>query len=163
MPQLCEGSLRAPGNGQSKPASGFRAFAKAGKRLATLHIEYESLEPWPLEWVETPGEPLSYRVEKMRLSKDKRSIQVNDSLSLAGIPAEVFQYLLGNRSAIEWVIDQYRVKEDKRTGIRSYPNNPDDPEYIVRLVGHVVRLSAETATIVAALPEHHAKPPNPGQ
>ncbi len=63
----------------------------------------------------------------MRLGKDKKSIEVNDSLTLAGIPPEVFEYRLGNRSAIEWVIDQYRVKEDKRTGIRSDPNNPDDP------------------------------------
>ena len=144
------------GDERSKPGSGFRAFAKAGKQLAKLHIEYESLEPWPLKWIETLGEPLSYRVEKMRLPKDKKSIAVNDSLTLAGIPPEVFEYRLGNRSAIEWVIDQYRVKEDKRTGIRSDPNNSDAPEYIVRLVGQVVRVSAETVKIVAALPAHYA-------
>ncbi|MCP4246771.1 MAG: helicase [bacterium] len=141
-------------------APDFRAFAKAGKRLAELHVEYELLEPWDLEWIETPGEPLSYVVEKMRLAKDKKSIEVNDSLTLAGIPPEVFDYRLGNRSAIEWVIDQYRVKEDKRTGIRSDPNNLDDPEYIVRLVGQVVRVSMETVQIVAALPERYA--PEPG-
>jgi len=146
-------------------ASGFRAFAKAGKRLAKLHIEYESLEPWPLEWIETPGEPLSYVVEKMRLSKDKKSIKVNDSLTLAGIPPEVFDYRLGNRSAIEWVIDQYRVKEDKRTGIRSDPNTAatgggsDGSDYIVRLVGQVARVSVETVKIVAALPQHYAPEP----
>jgi len=56
------------------------------------------------------------------------------------------------RSALEWVIDQYRVKEDKRSGIRSDPNNPEDPEYIVRLVGQVVRVSVETVKIVAGLP-----------
>ena len=96
----------------------------------------------------------------MRLGKDKMSITVNDSLTLAGIPPEVFEYRLGNRSAVEWVIDQYRVKEDKRTGIRSDPNNPDDPEYIVRLVGQVVRVSVETVKIVAALPQRYA--PDPG-
>ncbi len=95
----------------------------------------------------------------MRLSKDKKSIEVNDSLTLAGIPPEVFDCRLGNRSAIEWVIDQVRVKEDKRTGIRSDPNNPDDPEYIVRLVGQVVRVSVETAKIVAALPQRYAPEP----
>jgi len=78
---------------------------------------------------------------------------------LAGIPPEVFEYRLGNRSAIEWVIDQYRVKEDQRTGIRSDPNNPDDPEYIVRLIGQVVRVSAETVKIVAALPQRYAPEP----
>lgn len=142
-------------------ASGFHAFADAGRHLAELHIGYETLEPWPLEWLETPGEPLSYHVDKMRLSKDKKSLKVNDSLTLGGVPPEVFEYRLGNRSALEWVIDQYRVKEDKRTGIRSDPNNADDPEYIVRLVAQVVRVSVETVRLVNNLPEHYAPPASP--
>jgi predicted helicase len=78
---------------------------------------------------------------------------MNDSLTLAGIPQEVFGYRLGDRLALEWVIDQYRVSEDARSGIRSDPNRPDNPEYIVRLVGQVVRVSVETVKLVAALPE----------
>ncbi len=89
----------------------------------------------------------------MRLSKDKTQLKVNDSLTLAGVPPEVFQYRLGNRSALDWVIDQYRVKTDKRSGITSDPNRPDDPEYIVRLVGQVIHVSLETVRIVAGLPE----------
>ncbi len=54
--------------------------------------------------------------------------------------------------ALEWVIDQYQVTEDNRSGIRSDPNRADDPEYIVRLVGQVVRVSLETARIVKSLP-----------
>jgi predicted helicase len=77
---------------------------------------------------------------------------MNDSLTLAGIPPKVFNYRLGNRSALEWVIDQYRVTEDKRSGIRSDPNRSDDPEYIVRLVGQVVRVSVDTVRIVESLP-----------
>ena len=97
--------------------------------------------------------PLSYRVEdKMRLNKDKTAVIVNPSLTLAGLPPETFQYRLGNRSALEWVIDQYQVSEDKRSGIRSDPNRSDDPEYIVRLVGQVVRVSLETVRIIAGLP-----------
>jgi len=92
----------------------------------------------------------------MRLSKDKTTLRVNPSLSLAGIPPEVFQYRLGNRSALEWVIDQYQVSEDNRSGIRSDPNRADDEEYIVRLVGQVVRVSLETVRIVASLPEPYA-------
>lgn len=65
----------------------------------------------------------------------------------------VVDYRLGNRSALEWVIDQYRVKTDKRSGITSDPNNADDPEYIVRLVGQVVRVSVETVRIVNRLAE----------
>ncbi len=97
--------------------------------------------------------PLSYRVEdKMRLSKDRRSLKVNDSLTLGGIPPETFEYRLGNRSALEWVIDQYQVTEDKHSGIRSDPNRADDPEYIVRLVGQVIYVSLETVRIVRSLP-----------
>src|SRR5712692_8284973 len=84
--------------------------------------------------------------------KDKRSLIYNDFLTLTGIPPEVFEYRLGNRSALEWVIDQYRVSEDSRSGIRSDPNRPDAPEYIVRLVGQVIRVSVETVKIVAGLP-----------
>ncbi len=69
------------------------------------------------------------------------------------IPPEVFEYRLGNRSALDWVIDQYQVSEDKRSGIRSDPNRADDEEYIVRLVGQVVRVSVETVKIVKGLPE----------
>lgn len=72
---------------------------------------------------------------------------------LAGIPREVFGYRLGNRSALDWVIDQYRVKTDKRSGITSDPNRTDDPEYIVRLVGQVVHVSLQTVRIVGGLPE----------
>jgi predicted helicase len=153
-------------------AKDFWGFSMAGKELAGLHIEYEKLEPWPLKYIETCSGvvgasgtrpkaerrsalpiPLSYRVEdKMRLAKDHRSLKVNDSLTLGGIPPETFEYRLGNRSALEWVIDQYQVTEDKHSGIRSNPNRPDDPEYIVRLVGQVIRVSLETVKLVKSLP-----------
>ena len=134
-------------------APDFQAFASAGKELARLHLEYEDLEPYDLQWIESDDVPLSYRVERMKLSKDKTALMVNDSLTLAGIPPDVFAYRLGNRSALEWVIDQHRVKTDKRSGIRSDPNRLDDEEYIVRLVGQVVRVSLETVSIVRGLPE----------
>ena len=130
--------------------------ATAGRELARLHLEDETLEPWPLTFVEATGVPLSYRVEKMRLSKDKTTLTVNPSLTLAGIPPEVFDDRLGNRSALDWVIDQYQVGDDKRSGIRSDPNRADDPEYIVRLVGQVVRVSVETVRIVTGLPGEYA-------
>ena len=88
----------------------------------------------------------------MRLSKDKTQLRVNDSLTLAGIPPETFDYRLGNRSALDWVIDQYQIKTDKRIAIASDPNNPQDEQCIVRLVGQVVRVSVETVKFVGALP-----------
>jgi predicted helicase len=122
------------------------AFATAGQELARLHIHYESLDPWPLEETVSKGVPFSERVEKMKLSADKRSLQVNESLTLSGIPPETFEYRLGSRSALEWVIDQYQVKGE------SDPNREDDPGYIVRLVGQVVRVSVATVEIVKSLP-----------
>ena len=133
-------------------APDFRAFQRAGQQLIELHLNYEKLDPWPLEFIEKPGVPLSYRVEKMKLTKDRAAVIVNESLTMSGITPEVYEYRLGNRSALEWVIDQYRVSTDKRSGITSDPNRPDDEQYIVRLVGQVVRVSVETVKIVSALP-----------
>lgn len=89
----------------------------------------------------------------MKLSKDKTQIIYNDFLTLGGIPPEAFEYRLGNRSALDWVIDQYRIKTDKRSGITNDPNCADDPEYIVRLIKKVVTVSVETVKIVKGLPE----------
>jgi len=134
-------------------APDFHAFAKAGKRLAELHVDYEKQTPYPLEQREKPGAKLDLRVEKMRLSKDKQTLIYNDFLTLTGIPKEVDDYRLGNRSALEWVIDQYQVSTDKRSGITNDPNRPDDPEYILRLIGQVITVSLETVKIVNALPD----------
>ena len=133
-------------------APDFWAFAKAGKRLMQIHVHYEQQEEYPLERVEAHDVPLSLRVEKMRLSKHRDGIHYNDFLTLAGLPPEVFEYRLGNRSALEWVIDQYQVSIDKRSGITNDPNRLDDPEYIVRLIGQVVTVSLETMKIVRSLP-----------
>ena len=121
--------------------------------MGEIHVGYEEVEEYPLRFVETPDTPLDWRVEKMKLSKDKTQIVYNDFLTLDGIPAKVFDYRLGNRSALEWVIDQYRVKTHERSGIVNDPNREDDEEYIVRLVGKVVAVSLETVEIVEGLPE----------
>lgn len=88
----------------------------------------------------------------MRLSKDKTSLIYNQFLTLSGIPKETYEYRLGNRSALEWVIDQYQVSTDKRSGITNDPNRSEDPQYILRLIGQVITVSLETVKIVAALP-----------
>ena len=88
----------------------------------------------------------------MKLSKDRDAIHYNDFLTLAGIPHEAFDYRLGNRSALEWVIDQYRVRRDEHGNITSDPNRADDEQYIVRLLGQVITVSLETNKIVAGLP-----------
>ncbi len=131
----------------------FWRFAKAGQRLGEIHIGYEAVPEYPLAFIENRETPLDWRVEKMKLSKDKTQLAYNDFLTLDGIPAKAFDYRLGNRSALEWVIDQYCVKTDKRSGIVNDPNRPDDPQYIVRLIGQVIAVSLETAGIVEGLPD----------
>lgn len=138
-------------------APDFRAFSDTGRKLAGLHLNYESLPEYPLDRIYAPGVPYTPRVEKMKLSKDKTTLTVNQSLTLRGIPPETFQYRLGNRSALDWVIDQYRVTENPKTGYTSDPNRPDDPEYIIRLVGQVVYVSVDTVKLVNALPPFWAK------
>ena len=134
-------------------AEDFWGFANAGTALADLHVNYESAPKYDeLKYIETPGMPIDWRVEKMRLSKDKTQLKYNDFLMLDGIPAEAFGYRLGTRSALEWVVDQYRVKVDKRSGIRNDPNRADQPQYIVDLIGRVISVSLRTVEIVDGLP-----------
>ena len=102
--------------------------------------------------MQNPNVPLNWRVEKMKLAKDKTSLVYNDFLTLDGIPAKTFDYRLGTRSALEWIINQYCVKTDKRSGIVNDPNRADDPQYIVRLIKQVISVSLETVDIVAGLP-----------
>ena len=129
----------------------FWEFVKAGQRLTEIHVHYEDQPQYKLDLIETPDMPLDWNVEKMRFSKDKTQIRYNDFLTLAGIPTEAFQYRLGNRSALEWVVDQYRVKTDKRSGIENNPNRADDETYIVDLIRKVISVSLETVRIVERL------------
>ena len=76
----------------------------------------------------------------------------NSFLTLTGIPPETYEYRLGNRSALDWIIDQYQVSTDKRSGITNDPNREDDPEYILRLIGQVITVSLETVKLVKSLP-----------
>jgi predicted helicase len=130
----------------------FQDFVAAGKKLADLHVNYESAREFKLERMENKQVPLDWRVEAMKLTKDKSAIIYNDFLTLSGIPPEVFDYKLGNRSALEWVIDQYRVTRDEKGNIASDPNRLDDEQYIVRLIGQVITVSLETLHVVESLP-----------
>ena len=88
----------------------------------------------------------------MRLSKDKTQLKYNGYLTLDGIPVETYDYRLGNRSALEWVVDQYRIKTDKRSGIVNDPNRADQPRYIVDLIARVINVSVKTVELVKNLP-----------
>ena len=134
-------------------AEDFWGFANAGAALADLHVNYESQPEYDkLNPVETPGMQVNLAVERMRFSKDKTQLKYNEFLTLEGIPPEVFDYRLGNRSALEWVVDQYRVKTDKRSGIVNNPNRDDESRYILAMIARVITISLKTMEIVNGLP-----------
>ena len=137
----------------------FEAFSEAGRTLSDLHIGYETVEPWPLA-EQMPADP-DYRVVKMKFggsgkNKDRSTIIYNNQIKVAGIPEEAYRYMLGSRSAIEWIMDRYQVKTDKKSGITNDPNDwseeVGDPRYILDLIGRIVRVSIETMEIVDRLP-----------
>jgi predicted helicase len=141
-----------PDHNPKASAKLFHTFATAGKQLADLHVNYESAKEFKLNHLESKEAKLDWRVEAMKLTKDKSAIIYNDFLTLTGIPAGVYEYRLGNRSALEWVIDQYRVTRDEKGNIASDPNRMDDEQYIVRLLAQVITVSLETVKWVQGLP-----------
>ena len=146
----------------------FDKFAGAGKQLMDLHVNYEDVEPWPLD-VQVKGDPderETWRVVKPKWARKKdpeTGKNVNDTtkmiynqhVTIAGIPEEAEEYQLGSRSALGWIIDRYQVKKDKASGIVNDPNDWADevgnPRYIVDLVGKVTRVAVETNRIVNSL------------
>lgn len=151
-------------------ADDFKMVAEVGKRLMEIHVHYEEQAEYPLNevWAVPNGYrapygeeatsindvPLRdrYRVEKMkRNKKDPTQLIVNDFLRLTRIPANVDDYKLGNRSALDWIIDQYQISTDKRSGITNDPNREDDLKYIVRLVKKIVTVSMDTIDAVEKL------------
>jgi len=137
----------------------FSEFAVAGKQLADIHVGYEAVDPWPLDGLPDAGaDPKTLRVESLRFAggarkPDKSTIIVNSHVTLSGIPEDAYRYEVNGKSAIAWIMDRYRVKVDKASGIRNDPNLwSDDPHYIVDLVARIVRVSMESAEIVDGLP-----------
>ena len=174
---LSKSAARIP---MAPTADDFRAFAEAGRELAELHVNYERVEPYPLEEIHAPGwnpdAPDAYRVEKMtypgrrdRGNLNPSRIIYNANITLAGIPQHAHEYRLGSRSALDWLIDRYQVKTDGKSGITNDPNDwaaeHGQPRYIIDLVKRVTALSLRTVAIVNALPylrfDDGGEPPPP--
>lgn len=140
----------------------FWAFSKAGRELAELHLNYETVEPY--EGVEFDEMPVcGYGVEKMRFGKidsktaDKSTIIFNGGLTIKNIPLEAYDYIVNGKSAIEWIIERYQVTTDSKSGILNDPNKwaeeHDDEKYIFNLVLRIITVSLETMKIVNSLPK----------
>ena len=89
-------------------------------------------------------------------SADKTRLVYNQNITLTGIPDEAHEYVLSSRSALEWLIDRYQVKTDKKSGIVNDPNDwaaeHNDPRYILDLVKKITTVSVETVNITRSLP-----------
>ena len=145
-----------------KDSAQFEAFSEAGRKFSDLHLNYETVEPYPLDESCTRPEldpHTLYRVEKMRFPKGQgvkdrpSSILYNDYITLSGVPDEAWDYMLSGKAALYWIIDRYQVKKDKESGIVNDPNEfSEDPRYILDLVKRIVTVSVETLAIVRKLP-----------
>lgn len=135
----------------------FYTFRQAGRELATLHLNYETLEPWPVTEERTAD---NYRVQKMRFPKKgmKDTIIYNPFITLNGIPLEAYDYIINGKSAMEWLMERYAITTDKASGITNDPNAwiaetcPDNPRYILDLLKRIIRLSIGTVRLVSTLP-----------
>lgn len=147
----------------------FWGFSFAGRSLADLHLNYETVDPHPLEEMSSSLAPSGdidgqearyeyYRVTKMSFGarKDRSRIIYNSRITLAGIPDEAFEYQVNGKSALEWILDRYQVTTHKDSQIANDPNDycreVDNPRYIIDLIKRIVTISIKTNRIVAALP-----------
>lgn len=146
-------------------AADFRAFVAAGRALAKLHLDYDSVPMYAGARVEHGDRPLTdvdYRVEKMRYGKsgkdkDVTTVVYNARITVTGIPREAQDYVVNGKPAIDWVIERQGVRTDPASGIVSDANDwaietMHNPRYPLELLLRVVTVSLETARIVKGLP-----------
>jgi predicted helicase len=161
----------------------FWAFSKAGRKLASLHLNYEIvtnnyeinngvidyLQPEFVEYSGIAAEPEVryyspreinlYKVEKMRFPSkaDKSKIIYNSHITIENIPAEAYEYVVNGKSAIEWIMERYAITTHKESGIVNNPNDwaieTGNPRYILDLLLSVINVSVQTVEIVKGLPE----------
>lgn len=141
-------------------AGTFHGFSQAGRDLAKWHLDYETVDPYPLDeqTKRLVMEVGDYGVKKMVFGKkdgkpDKSVIVYNGNVTLSGIPLEAYEYIVNGKSALDWIMERYAVTKDKDSGIENDPNAwSDDPRYIIDLVKRLVAVSLATVDIVNKLP-----------
>jgi predicted helicase len=149
-----------------RSAADFWAFSRAGRDLAELHLNYETVPMYAGAEIEHGDKPLAdadYRVEKMRhgkkgKDKDLSTVHYNSRITVTGIPLEAYDYVVNGKPAIEWVMERQSVKTDKASDIVSDANDwaietMGNPRHPLELLLRVVTVSLETMKIVRALPQ----------
>ncbi|RAU44858.1 MULTISPECIES: type ISP restriction/modification enzyme [unclassified Pseudomonas] len=144
-----------------KKATDFWAFSKAGRALADLHLNYETVELYPLT-IEAKGTltNVDYRVERMKFAQkgDKTTVIYNQRITFKGIPEAAWDYVVNGKAALDWVMERQAVRTDKASGIVNDANDwanetMGNPKYPLELFQRVVTVSLETQKIVKALPK----------
>lgn len=136
----------------------FWAFSKAGRKLAELHLNYESIPAYP-ELKITGDTGKDYTVEKMRFpsKNQKDTIIYNSRITVSNIPAQAYEYVVNGKSAIEWIMERYQITTHKESGIVNNPNDwaieQEQPRYILDLLLSIVNVSVQTVDIVNSLPK----------
>lgn len=148
-----------------KGAANFWHFSKAGRELAELHLNYETVAMYEGAKVDTGGKTLTaadYRVEKMKYGKkgkdkDLTTLHYNSRITVTGIPLEAYEYIVNGKPALDWVVERQCVKTDKDSGIVNDANDwatetMNNPRYPLELFLRVITVSLETMKIVKSLP-----------
>lgn len=136
----------------------FWAFSKAGRKLAELHLNYETVAPSPDVTV-TGDDGKTYSVDKIRFPKkdQKETINYNSKITISNIPAKAYEYVVNGKSAIEWIMERYQVSTHKESGIVNDPNDwakeVGNPRYILDLLLSIINVSVQTVDIVNSLPK----------
>ncbi|QYX56822.1 DEAD/DEAH box helicase family protein [Roseovarius sp. SCSIO 43702] len=153
-----------------KTYADFRTFVDAGRALGDLHVNYETVEPYPATYKQ--GDPRTwvvkdaqafYRVTKMKFAgkrgdTDKTTVIYNANITMTDVPLEAYDYIVNGKPALEWVMERQVVKTDKASGIvndaNDYANETmNNPAYPLELFQRVITVSLETMKIVRALPK----------
>lgn len=138
-------------------------YGEVGQKLMDLHLNYEEVPVYDGVEITTAENPI-YKVTKMRFAKkrDEKGKSVNDlstiifnsDITISNIPEKAYEYVVNGRSAIEWIIDQYQVKTDKKSGITDDPNDySDDEKYIFNLLLRIINVSIQTVELINSLPK----------
>ena len=136
----------------------FWAFSKAGRQLADLHLNYETV-PAFTEVNVVGAETNNFLVDKMRFPKkgQKDTIIYNSHIVISNIPEKAYEYIVNGKSAIEWIMERYQITTHKDSGITNNPNDwaneVGNPRYILDLILSIINVSVQTVEIVESLPK----------
>ena len=130
-------------------------YVEVGNALMDLHLNYEEVPVYDDVEIQLSAQP-SYKVSKMKFIKkgDRSAIIYNNDITIKNIPEKAYEYMVNGRSAIEWIMDQYQIKTDKKSGITDDPNDySTDEKYIFNLLLRIINVSVQTVDLVNSLPK----------